>query len=168
MYLRCPVLQWKIQYHDKKMVCHQIWKSHPIRVEVNDHWSNLATIPVGLGFLWDFLNSKPVHFIMKNYLYKSLMTWLPRFLNYFFQPLSSWRLSDAVSVSMVWRLRDSRVILLQSRHWTTSTMQQTSFLSTKSGPYKPGERGEHVLANHSLEEKTEGLWFLCIKSLVSK
>ena len=34
-----------------------------------------------------FLNSKPFHFIMKNYLYKSLMTWLPRFSNHFFQRL---------------------------------------------------------------------------------
>ena len=31
------------------------------------------TIPVDPGFLWDFFfHSKSVHFIMKNYLYKSL------------------------------------------------------------------------------------------------
>ena len=33
--------------------------------------SNLTTIPVEPGFLW---NSKPVDFIMKKYLHKSLMT----------------------------------------------------------------------------------------------
>ena len=39
-----------------------------------------------------------VHFIMKINFYKSLMTCIPRFLHNFFQPLTSWRLSEAVSV----------------------------------------------------------------------
>ena len=34
---------------------------------------DLTTIPVEPGFLWEFVqNTKPVHIIMKNYLYKSL------------------------------------------------------------------------------------------------
>ena len=45
-----------------------------------------------------FLNSKPVHFIVKIFFYKSLMTSIPRFLDNFFQPLISWRLSEAVFV----------------------------------------------------------------------
>ena len=63
----------------------------------------LTTTPVDLEFRGSLkcLNSKPVHFIMKIFLYKSLMTCIPRFLNIFFQPLTSWRLSEADSVSMV-------------------------------------------------------------------
>ena len=38
---------------------------------------------------------------MKIYFYKRLMTCIPRFLHNFFQPLTSWRLSEAISVSMV-------------------------------------------------------------------
>ena len=60
------------------------------------------------------------------------MTWLPRFLNDFFQPLT-WRPSEAVSVCIVWMLCDSR-----------------------------------VLDNHSLEEKTEGLWFLVQNNYVRR
>ena len=45
-----------------------------------------TTIPVELGFLWDFvfLKLKIVHFIMKIFFYKSLMTCIPRFLHIFF------------------------------------------------------------------------------------
>ena len=39
-----------------------------------DYHRNLTTITVELGFLGDFFFSKPVHFIIKNYLYKRLMT----------------------------------------------------------------------------------------------
>ena len=50
-------------------------------------------------FLWH----EPVDFIMKIFFYKRLMTCIPRFLHNFFQPLTSWRLSEAISVSMVSR-----------------------------------------------------------------
>ena len=38
------------------------------------------------------------HFIIKSYFYKSLITPGVRFLHNFFQPLTSWRLSEAISV----------------------------------------------------------------------
>ena len=47
--------------------------------------------------------------------------------------------------SMLWRLHHSRVRLSCSRYWTTTT--KTSVLT-------------QGLANHSLEERAEGLWFL--------
>ena len=42
---------------------------------------------------------------MKIFFYKRLMTCTPRFLHNFFQPLTSWRLSEAVSVSLAWTCR---------------------------------------------------------------
>ena len=41
---------------------------------------------------------------MKIYIYKRLITWLSGFFTTLFQSLTSWRLSEAVSVSMVWML----------------------------------------------------------------
>ena len=49
-------------------------------------------------FLW----YEAVDFIMKIFFYIRLTTCIPRFLHNFFQPLTSWRLSEAISISMVW------------------------------------------------------------------
>ena len=49
-----------------------------------------------------FFNSKTRHFIMKSYFYKSLMTKGWRLIKtFYFQPLNSWRLSEAVSIFLV-------------------------------------------------------------------
>ena len=58
----------------------------------------LTTITTGLGFLGDFVLLLLKTFIMKNYLYKWLMTIAARFLTTFFQPQISWRLLEAVSL----------------------------------------------------------------------
>ena len=86
---------------------------------------NLTTISVAveLGFqVWSFKTQCLFTLSWKFKFYKSLMTWLPRFLRISFQPLTSWRLSEAVWVTILWMQGCViQVILMQSRHWGTNT-----------------------------------------------
>ena len=96
-----------------------------------------------LGFV---CSSIPVHFIIKIYFYICLMTWIPRFL----KPLILWRLSEVISI-----FNDMNA--MQNRHWTTQA--QCNRLALRV-PTEGGGKYPPVLADYSLREKAEGLWFL--------
>ena len=76
----------------------------------------LTTIPVEPKILGEsvLLCQRPFPYLWYEccliYFKKSFITCIPGFLNIFFQPLTSWRLSEAVSVSLIWMLSN---LLLQ-------------------------------------------------------
>ena len=107
------------QYANKSLRC-VIWCC----VSIKSY--NLTTILVVVG-VWTksgLRKLKTYSIYHENPFLQKFCNIITQVLN-FFQPLTSWRLSEAISVSMVWRLRDSRVILLRSRHWTTSRSHVT-------------------------------------------
>ena len=83
----------------------------------------LTTIPVEPGDLWHFVHVslETCSLYLEKLFIQKFKDISSQVLNNFFQPLTSWRLSEAVSVSlgMNSRLRDTR--LMQSRQWTVST-----------------------------------------------
>ena len=72
---------------------------------------NLTTIPVEPGFLWEFvlLSLITCSLYHEKLFIQKFKVISSQVLNNFFQPLTSWRLSEAVSVSidMNARLRDT-------------------------------------------------------------
>ena len=63
--------------------------------------AHLTTISVELGFLWDFvlLSLKTCSLYHEKLFIQKFKDISSQVLNNFFQPLKSWRLSEAVSVS---------------------------------------------------------------------
>ena len=80
--------------------------------------THLTTIPVEPGFLWEFvlLYLKTCSLYHEKLFIKKFYDMITKVHNnFFFQPLTSWRLSEAVSVSidMIARLHDSSYIVAQ-------------------------------------------------------
>ena len=68
---------------------------------------HFTAIPLQLGFLrhLELLKLKTCSLYHEHLFIQKFKVIRARFLTTFFQPLTSWRLSEAVSVSMLWMLR---------------------------------------------------------------